>query len=186
MNKVRIIGGAWRSRLVAFPDAPGLRPTADRVRVTLFNWLGQDLTGKICLDLFAGSGVLGFEALSRNARFVVMVERDAKVRAGLTQSAAALDTKGRLELIGADALQFLLQRSDGDNSNNQRFDVVFCDPPFREGWFGKLWDPLAGVVRPGGVVYAESETALAPPAPWRVKKSGKAGAVHYHLITLEE
>lgn len=186
MNQVRIIGGQWRSRLITFPGVPGLRPTADRVRVTLFNWLGQDLTGKSCLDLFAGSGALGFEALSRNARQVVMIERDARARAGLVQSANALHAQDRLDIRGGDGLQFLLQRNLGDNSNNQRFDVIFCDPPFRENWFVKLWDPLAGVLAPGGVVYAESESALAPPVPWRVKKSGKAGAVHYHLITLED
>jgi len=185
-NKVRIIGGQWRSRLIAFPDVPGLRPTADRVRVTLFNWLGQDLTGKTCLDLFAGSGALGFEALSRNARQVVMVERDARVRAALGKSANLLHAQGRLDIFGADALQFLLRRSDGENSNNPRFDIIFCDPPFREDWFGKLWAPLAAVLAPAGAVYAESESALDPPAPWRLQKSGKAGAVHYHLITLEE
>ena len=185
MNKVRIICGAWRSRLITFPDSPGLRPTADRVRVTLFNWLGQDLTGKTCLDLFAGSGVLGFEALSRNAKRVLMIERDAKVRAGLTQSADTLHAHDRLDILGADGLQFLLRRNErGDNSNNQRFDVIFCDPPFKQGWFPKLWEPLQGALAPGGVVYAESESALAPPPPWRVAKSGKAGAVHYHLIEL--
>ena len=182
MNKVRIIGGEWRSRLVTFPDVPGLRPTADRVRGTLFNWLGQDLTGKVCLDLFAGSGALGFEALSRNARHVTMIERDARARAGLSKSADTLQAGARLDILGADALQFLLQCNQRDKSNNQRFDVVFCDPPFKQDWFPKLWQPLAGVLAEGGVIYAESEAALAPPPPWRVRKSGRAGAVHYHLI----
>ncbi|HEX4328399.1 MAG TPA: 16S rRNA (guanine(966)-N(2))-methyltransferase RsmD [Burkholderiales bacterium] len=182
LNKVRIIGGEWRSRLVTFPDVPGLRPTADRVRGTLFNWLGQDLTGKTCLDLFAGSGVLGFEALSRNARHVTMVERDARARAGLSASAQTLQAGARLDILGADALQFLLQCNQRDKSNNQRFDVVFCDPPFKQDWFPKLWQPLAGVLAEGGVVYAESEAALAPPPPWQLRKSGRAGAVHYHLI----
>ena len=193
-NKVRIIGGEWRSRLIAFPDVPGLRPTADRVRGTLFNWLGQDLTGKVCLDLFAGSGALGFEALSRNARHVTMIERDARARAGLSQSANLLHAQGRLDILGADALQFLLQRNESrgestqglENSNNQRFgvayDVVFCDPPFKQDWFPRLWAPLAGVLAAGGLVYAESEALLAPPPPWQVRKSGRAGAVHYHLI----
>ena len=185
MNKVRIIGGEWRSRLISFPDVPGLRPTADRVRGTLFNWLGQDLTSRVCLDLFAGSGVLGFEALSRNARHVTMVERDARARAGLTQSANLLHAQDRLDILGGDALQFLLQRSERDNTNNQRFDVVFCDPPFKQDWFPKVWAPLQAVLAPAGVVYAESESALAPPPPWRVLKSGRAGAVHYHLIHLE-
>ena len=193
-NKVRIIGGEWRSRLLAFPDLPGLRPTADRVRGTLFNWLGQDLTGSRCLDLFAGSGALGFEALSRNAKHVTMVERDARARAALSQSANLLNAQGRLDILGGDALQFLLHRSErvsadvkaGTNvDSSQRFDVIFCDPPFEQGWFPKLWAPLAGILAEGGVLYAESEATLAPPAPWKVRKSGKAGAVHYHLLELE-
>jgi len=183
-NQVRIGGGTWRSRVIAFPDVPGLRPTADRIRGTLFNWLGQDLTGSTCLDLFAGSGVLGFEALSRNAKHVVMIERDARARAALNKSAHALDAGDRLDILGGDALQFLLQRNERtENSNNQRFDVIFCDPPFQQGWFPKLWEPLAGVLAEGGLLYAESESALAPPPPWHVAKSGKAGAVHYHLLT---
>lgn len=182
MNKVRIIGGAWRSRFITFPDATGLRPTSDRVRGTLFNWLGQDLTGKTCLDLFSGSGALGFEALSRNARHVTMIERDAKVRAALAKTAQTLGAGERLELLGLDALQFLLQRSERDKSNNQRYDVVFCDPPFNQDWFVKLWAPLENVLAEDGVVYAESEAALTPPAPWQVHKAGRAGAVHYHLI----
>lgn len=186
-NQVRIGGGTWRSRLIAFPDVPGLRPTADRIRGTLFNWLGQDLTGSTCLDLFAGSGVLGFEALSRNAKHVVMVERDARARAALNQSAHALNAGERLDILGGDALQFLLQRNERpDNSNNQRFDVIFCDPPFQQAWFPKLWEPLTGVLAKGGLLYAESESALAPPSPWHVAKSGKAGAVYYHLLRLEE
>jgi 16S rRNA (guanine(966)-N(2))-methyltransferase RsmD len=194
-NKVRIIAGAWRSRVITFPDVPGLRPTADRVRGTLFNWLGQDLTGLRCLDLFAGSGALGFEALSRNARHVTMIERDARARAALSQTANTLGAGGgldsrldtRLDIIGADALQFLLQCNGRHKTENQRpelFDVVFCDPPFQQEWFSELWAPLAGVLAEGGVVYAESAAALAPPAPWQVHKSGRAGAVHYHLINI--
>src|SRR5215213_7904997 len=93
-NRVRIIAGTWRSRLVRFPDAPGLRPTPDRVRETLFNWLGQRLDGRSCVDLFAGSGALGFEALSRGARRVVMVERDREVQAALRESATLLQADG--------------------------------------------------------------------------------------------
>jgi len=186
-NKVRIISGEWRSRVITFPDVPGLRPTADRVRGTLFNWLGQDLTGLRCLDLFAGSGALGFEALSRNAKHVTMIERDARARAALSQTADTLGAGSRLDIIGADALQFLLQRNERHKTENQRserFDVVFCDPPFQQEWFSELWTPLAGVLAEGGVVYAESAAALAPPAPWQVHKSGRAGAVHYHLINI--
>jgi len=118
-NRVRIIGGAWRSRLVHFPPRPDLRPTPDRVRETLFNWLGQDLTAKACLDLFAGSGALGFEAASRGARRVVMVERDPVVYRALVASRAALDA-AVVELQRADALEFL-------RADDAVYDVVFID-----------------------------------------------------------
>jgi len=129
-NRVRIVGGAWRSRLIPFPPTKGLRPTPDRVRETLFNWLGQDLTGKTCLDLFAGSGALGFEAASRGARRVAMVERDASVFQAL---AANRDRLGALavELTKSDALEFL-------RADTGLYDVVFLDPPFDAGT-GRGW-----------------------------------------------
>src|SRR5258706_11715320 len=105
-NRVRIIAGKWRSRIVHFPATAELRPTPDRVRETLFNWLGQRLDGLACLDLFAGSGVLGFEALSRGAGRVVMVERDRKVAAGLRESARALEATG-LEVVESEAVAYL-------------------------------------------------------------------------------
>src|SRR5512134_216652 len=105
-NRIRIIGGLWRSRMIQFPDLPGLRPTPDRVRETLFNWLGQDLAGRHCLDLYAGSGALGFEALSRGAEKVVMVERDRRTVQSLRDNAARLGA-ANLEVAATDALQFL-------------------------------------------------------------------------------
>ena len=178
-GQVRIIGGAWRSRVLRFPTAPGLRPTSDRVRETLFNWLGQDLTGKHCLDLFAGSGALGFEALSRNAKSVVMVERDAKARAALSGNANLLQAGPRLTIDGSDALQFLRTLTA---RQGQRFDLIFCDPPFRETWFDKGWPALAAAVADGALVYAESGAPLQAPAPWQALKSGKAGQVFYQLL----
>ncbi|MCC6657775.1 MAG: RsmD family RNA methyltransferase, partial [Rhodocyclaceae bacterium] len=106
MSRLRIVGGEWKRRLIAFHAAPGLRPTPDAVRETLFNWLGQDLTGLVCLDLFAGSGALGFEAASRGAAAVTLVERDPRTFAVLRDNAAVLNTP-RLEPIRADALKFL-------------------------------------------------------------------------------
>ncbi|HVQ62861.1 MAG TPA: 16S rRNA (guanine(966)-N(2))-methyltransferase RsmD, partial [Burkholderiales bacterium] len=103
-NTVRIIGGQWRSRILEFPDAADLRPTPDRVRETLFNWLGQDLGGKNCLDLFAGSGALGFEALSRGAVSAVMVEKDPEVLRALRENAQKLGAKG-LTVVRGDALE---------------------------------------------------------------------------------
>ena len=178
-NSVRIIGGEWRRRLIHFPGAADLRPTPDRVRETLFNWLGQDLTGKTCLDLFAGSGALGFEALSRNAASVTMVDCVPAVRAALSATAATLGAGPRLEIVGGDALQFL-------RKVETRFDLVFVDPPFNQGWLDRLWPILPAVLAPAALVYVECGSALAPPASWHVLNSGKAGAIHYHLVNHHE
>ena len=178
-GRVRIIGGAWRSRVLRFPGLPDLRPTSDRVRETLFNWLGQDLTGKACLDLFAGSGALGFEALSRNATSVVMIDTDARVRAALSHNAATLHAAPRLKIGAGDALQFL-------QTCGPVFDLIFCDPPFREDWFAKLWPGLRAALTPTGVVYAESGSPLQPPAPFGVVKSGQAGQVFYQLLKADQ
>ncbi|MGH8648174.1 MAG: 16S rRNA (guanine(966)-N(2))-methyltransferase RsmD, partial [Burkholderiales bacterium] len=146
-NRVRIIGGAWRSRLVHFPARPDLRPTPDRVRETLFNWLGQDLTGKTCLDLFAGSGALGFEAASRGARRVVMVERDPIVFRALMASRAALDA-AVVELKRADALEFL-------RADDSVYDVVFVDPPYRTDLWPRVAPLLPQHLAPQALVYLE-------------------------------
>lgn len=175
-QRVRITGGAWRSRVLDFPQVPGLRPTPDRVRQALFNWLGQELSGRICLDLFAGSGALGFDALSRNAARVVMVEQDPQVRAALAASARALDAGARLVLAGHDALQFLRDTAE-------RFDLVFLDPPFNQGWLAKLLPHLSRVMTPGGLIYLESADRCEPPSPWVILRAGRAGAVHYHLMS---
>jgi 16S rRNA (guanine(966)-N(2))-methyltransferase RsmD len=125
-NAVRIIGGEWRSRVIRFPAAANLRPTPDFVRERLFNWLGQDLSGKRCLDLFAGSGALGFEALSRGAAEVVMVESSRLVHRNLQATAGELGAGQRLRLVPGDALHFLA-------SPPHRFDVVSrCSTTFRE------------------------------------------------------
>ena len=175
-NAVRIIGGAWRSRLVRFPDAAGLRPTPDRVRETLFNWLGQDLNGKRCLDLFAGSGALGFEALSRGAAEVVMVETSRAAHSALRESAARLGAGGRLKLVHGDALHFIA------TSGHSGYDVVFVDPPYGSGLAGEALARLPRVLARGGIVYIESDSPLAWDPPWRERRHGRAGAVHYQLI----
>lgn len=175
-NKVRIGAGVWRSRLVSFPDALGLRPTPDRVRQTLFNWLGQELHGLACLDLFAGSGALGFEALSRGAEEVVLVEANPAVHRALTANAALLKAD-KARILRMDALQFLAQ-------DRQQFDVIFLDPPFGQGWLQKLWPQLAGHLAAGGMVYVEAEAPLAEPPGWQIHKHGRAGNVCYHLLKL--
>ena len=178
-NQVRIIGGEWRSRRIAFPDHEGLRPSADRVRETLFNWLGQDLSGERCLDLFAGSGALGFEALSRGAAAVVMVEKSRKVCAALRRNAELLGAKN-LQLHCADALEFATAAA-GDA--DARFDVVFLDPPFDSTLLAQALPLLAPLLRPGARVYVESAAAFVPGDGWRVLRQGRAGQVHYTLVT---
>ncbi|MGE5616976.1 MAG: 16S rRNA (guanine(966)-N(2))-methyltransferase RsmD [Bacillota bacterium] len=172
-NRVRIIAGEWRSRLVEFPDAPGLRPTPDRVRETLFNWLGQHLDGLSCLDLFAGSGALGFEALSRGAKRVVMVERERAALEGLRESSARLGARN-LEIVAADALRFL-------ERPGERFDVAFVDPPYSENLVTRVLDRLPPRLNAGARVYAESAGRIALEAPWKKLREDRAGAVHYSL-----
>jgi 16S rRNA (guanine966-N2)-methyltransferase len=172
-NRVRIIGGEWRSRIVRFPGAPGLRPTPDRVRETLFNWLGQRLDGQSCLDLFAGSGALGFEALSRGARRVVMVERDRATAAALRASAKELGA-ANLEIAEADALRFL-------EHAGERFDVVFVDPPYAENLVPVVLQRLGPHLAANARVYAESANAIDLPPGWRAVREDRAGAVRYAL-----
>jgi 16S rRNA (guanine(966)-N(2))-methyltransferase RsmD len=126
---VRIIGGVWRSRLLTVLDLPGLRPTTDRIRETLFNWLGQDLTGLNCLDLFAGTGALGFEAASRGAAQVLLLEKDKKAYANLQSNFSLLQSSpisGHIEILHKDSLEYLKQLMP--NSSN----LIFIDPPFHD------------------------------------------------------
>jgi len=181
-NQVRIIGGEWRSRRLRFPDHEGLRPSADRVRETLFNWLGQDLSGKRCLDLFAGSGALGFEALSRGAASVVMVERSRRVCDTLRRNAELLDAKN-LQLHCADALEFVTAAAVAAAAD---FDIVFLDPPFRSAMLDQVLPKLAPLLRPGAQVYVESAAAFVQTGGWRIKRQGHAGQVHYTLVTYDD
>ncbi len=174
VNKVRIIGGTHRSRFIEFPDAEGLRPTPDRVRETLFNWLGQTLYGKRCLDLFAGSGALGFEASSRGAEQVLMVENNRGVYRALQDNVRKL-ALSNVALRCEDGLKFAMQE-------NGLFDVVFLDPPFKSDYLPQLLPLVGKSLTPGGLVYLESGTVFEPDAAWRVVKRAKAGAVHYQLL----
>lgn len=180
MSRVRITGGAWRSRLISIVDTPGLRPTPDRVRETLFNWLGQDLSGWTCLDLFAGSGVLGFEAASRGAASVDLVERDRLAFEALRRNAEAF-SDARLTVWRADALEFAAAAVRRD----RRYDLVLLDPPYRQGWLETLWPSVTALVAAGGRIYAEAEHALMPPESWRVFRQGRAGQVYFHLLGQE-
>lgn len=177
-NTVRIIGGDWKRRVLRFPDTEGLRPTPDRVRETLFNWLGQDMSGLSCLDLFAGSGALGFEAASRSAARVVMVEKSPKARASLEENARLLDANRRLQIIGTDAVKF----ASAFGPNTPRFDVVFLDPPYKQGWIERLEPMLPQILADDGVLYVEAEHPLEGCGAWKTVRSGRAGQVFYHLM----
>jgi 16S rRNA (guanine966-N2)-methyltransferase len=176
-NRIRIIAGRWRSRVIEFPDAPGLRPTPNRVRETLFNWLRQEISGARCLDLFAGSGALGFEALSRGARQVIQVESNRSVCEALRRNGARLGAEG-LDVVEAEVLRFL-------QGPARPFDLAFLDPPFGRN----LVAPCSGLLEThgwladGALVYVETEAALPVEVSkhWRLLKSGKAGEVGYHL-----
>ncbi len=175
---MRIVGGAWRGRRVDFPAVPGLRPTPDRVRETLFNWLQFEIAGTRCLDLFAGSGALGLEALSRGAAEVVFVEAAPEAARAISAALGRFGAGERGRVVNRAALDFLAERS-------APFDGVFLDPPFGRALIDAVLPHLAdGRVRPGGFVYLELERAAGPPAlpaGLELVKSKSAGEVGYHL-----
>ena len=181
-NRIRIIGGTWRSRVIVFPDVDGLRPTANRVRETLFNWLGQSLHGKRCLDLFAGSGALGFEAGSRGAADVAMLEVSAAALAALKINQQTLAAKV-CRVISMDALKFL-------DRGSEKFDIVFVDPPFTSGLMALILKKLPAHLQDGGLIYAEWGTPIVglldaqPELPLEIAKQGRAGAVHFALLRI--
>jgi 16S rRNA (guanine(966)-N(2))-methyltransferase RsmD len=187
---VRIIGGQWRRTWIPVASVPGLRPTPDRVRETLFNWLGQDLTGWRVLDLFAGTGVLGFEAASRSALSVAMVERDPHVLEALRATRERLNAT-QVAVEAGDALivgrRLALKQPRG-------FDLILLDPPFGAGWPQRVRPLLGPLLADGGWVYLEAEAALATqagePEAWAgagftLARSGSAGRVHYHLLQFQ-
>lgn len=172
-NQVRIIGGQWKRRQLKFPTQEGLRPTPDRIKETLFNWLGQDCTGMICLDLFAGSGGLGFEAASRNAQKVVLVDTGRAVLEALRANQAMLDAKN-IEVVWSDGLRFV-------DATTEKFDLVFLDPPFASELLTQALERLPRILNEDALVYVE--TAHWPElAGWEVIKEAKAGQVIYGLL----
>ncbi|MBI3562036.1 MAG: 16S rRNA (guanine(966)-N(2))-methyltransferase RsmD [Gammaproteobacteria bacterium] len=177
-HTVRIIGGQWRSRKLSFPEQLQLRPTPDRVRVTLFNWLLPLLPGACCLDLFAGSGALGLEALSRGAARVVLVEQDRRVADNLRQQRLNLHAS-QAQVVNADALGYL-------SSTTDRFDIVFLDPPYHS----ELLLPACQLLEQRGWLHPEARIYLETgatqvidqlPPNWQVIRHKRAGQVHYHL-----
>jgi 16S rRNA (guanine(966)-N(2))-methyltransferase RsmD len=175
-REVRLIGGQWKRSKLPVLDRPGLRPTPDRVRETLFNWLGQDLTGWRVLDAFAGSGALGFEAASRGAADVTLLERDATLVAGLRASQARLCATA-LRVERAEALAWMARCAP------QRFDLVLLDPPFDAGLSEPALARAARLVAPGGFVYLESgQPLLTWPEGLELHRTARAGAVHSQLF----
>lgn len=189
-RQVRIIGGQWKRTPLQVLDAEGLRPTPDRVRETVFNWLNHLLgnwSQVRCLDLFAGTGALGFEAASRGAASVLMVEDNAPAVRQLEATKARLhadqvqvrrgDARAVAQVLAAQA-----QNAEG------RFQLIFLDPPYHHGWLAKMLPLCAELLAEGGLVYAESELALDSGASaewldgWRVVRADKAGMVFYHLL----
>ncbi len=176
---VRIIAGQWRGRRLQVPHLPGLRPTPDRVRETLFNWLRPYLLGARCLDLFAGTGALCLEALSRGAQSAVMVETAAAAAAALRANAARLGAD-RAEVIEAPAMHYLA-------GTPQPFDIVFIDPPFASDLIARTSALLEerGWLSRNALIYVEAPAALHPlplPNTWEGIRSGTAGQVGYHLF----
>ncbi len=178
MNRIRIIGGRWRSRRLEFPDLPGLRPTPDRVRETLFNWLAPALPGARCLDLFAGSGALGIEALSRGAAAVTFVEQHPPAVRALRENLARLQAEGA-QVEQAEALAWL--RRPGTP-----FEIVLLDPPFGQGLLEPVCTALEAYGRLAATawIYLEAEAETPPPslpAYWTWHREKTAGAVAYRL-----
>ncbi len=188
-HQVRIIGGEWKRTPLPVLNAEGLRPTPDRVRETVFNWLGHLLDGHwshvACLDLFAGTGALGFEAASRGAARVVMVEENTPAVRQLEVIKDKLHAD-QVTIVRGDALttsQHLVGRGD-----DARFNVIFLDPPYHQGWLAKMLPVCASLLAPAGLIYVESEVPLDGDVPpdwmmhWHVVRADKAGLVFYHLL----
>lgn len=176
-GKVRIIGGRWRGTRLAVPPSPGLRPSSDRVRETLFNWLIPTLAGARVLDVFAGTGALGLEAVSRGAAHAVLVERDAALAQSLRETVARLSAQESIEVVHGDALAWLVRQEPAS------FDVAFVDPPFHAG----LWQPTLAALLPklarDAWLYVESPPEQAPTLPreWALHREGRTREVRYAL-----
>ena len=176
-GRIRIVGGLWRGTRLAVPAVEQLRPTPDRVRETLFNWLRDSVPGAVCLDLFAGSGALGFEAASRGAARIVMIEQNRQLVDQLQRQAETLHATS-VEILCTDAIKWL-------ETAAPVFDLVFLDPPFGKGLVAEIITLLADGrgLRAGGRVYVETEAGLTfDPVGFQIKKQKRAGQVQYMLL----
>ena len=177
-NEIRIIGGQWKRSKLPVADKPGLRPTPDRVRETLFNWLGQNLGDWRVLDAFAGSGALGFEAASRGAATVLLLERDADLVRSLQTSRARLKAEKILRVECTDALIWMTRAAPAS------FELVLLDPPFQQQLLMPALQAAAPLLVAGGFVYVEAPELIAAPPEWGLEawRWARAGAVHYQLL----
>ncbi|WP_117318381.1 16S rRNA (guanine(966)-N(2))-methyltransferase RsmD [Chromatocurvus halotolerans] len=178
-GQIRIIGGRWRGRRLPVADAQGLRPTADRIRETLFNWLQPDIAGARCLDLFAGSGALGIEALSRGAAHCTFVDSNTDVLRAVATALATLEAGGKADCHA-------MQASDFVASCQRHYDVIFLDPPFAQNLLPGICQQLQASAVPGkdSLIYIESgqaPEAWFPGGQWEALRQKRAGAVHYGL-----
>ena len=177
LSHVRIIGGSMRGRKIAFSSGDGLRPTLDRIRETLFNWLTADIAGAVCLDLFAGSGALGFEAASRGAKSVTFVDASKQAVSDLKKNIESLN------LTHAQAVN--LKASDFISNNQQKYDLVFLDPPFDKEMLPSALESLKSHLHDSALVYVEQELSKQPPTyanHWEVIKSKKTSRFYYQLL----
>lgn len=172
-NTVKIIGGSWKRKNIFFYDSDGLRPSLNRIRDILFNWLGQDLSYKKCLDLFAGSGVLGFESLSRNAESCSLVEKNKLNALNLTNNKKNLNAENAF-IINSTAETFL-------QNNNESFDIIFYDPPFSMINPDLLLNEIKKHLKPEGVIYFETNQQYLG-SEFKILKNSKAGKVYFYLL----
>lgn len=179
-NQVRIIAGQWRGRKLVFPDITGLRPTPNRIRETLFNWLQQDVVNSRCLDLYAGSGALGFEAVSRQARSALLVECDKQAFTAIGHNIERFNASDKIVVRLTDVSGFI-------KGPSQVFDLVFLDPPFGQGLvkFSCQWLESYGWLAANAKIYLEMDDQEIPPkvpANWRLLRQNSAGSVAYYLF----
>lgn len=180
-NQLRIIGGKWRSRKLKFPDVADLRPTTDRIRETLFNWLMNDIASAECLDLFAGSGALGFEALSRGAKKVIFVDESKKAIDQLQENAKILQCENQIKIFQTNAEKFL-------NQQTEPFDIIFLDPPYKLNIISELCQLIIGknLLKSGGFIYFEMDkndfSNLKLPETLSIIKQSHAGQVMFSLV----
>jgi 16S rRNA (guanine966-N2)-methyltransferase len=191
-GKVRIVGGLYKRTPLSVPDLPGLRPTPDRVRETLFNWLAGFTEGARCLDLFAGTGALGLEAASRGAKEVLLIESSKIAATQIADTLTRLKQPKNVQLKVITAETFISRYADnGSDKGDAGFDLIFLDPPFGKDLLAKLWPSLAELLNDNGKVYVESEEPIEALLQrlnleplWRVERAANTGQVYYHLLSL--